>query len=134
MDGVYPLNYVTQRPHEDACQQACIAMLTGKCLKDVIELCGSGRINKDTRDAACPNVKFEHPISIDALGVCSLGHLLRHNHILWCTVGSHIDLNMNHSVLISDSILYDPWCGVNPEWPWHWYIQCAEPVGIQHVN
>lgn len=129
------MNLVLQHPHAEACQHACVAMVAGVTLKDVIRVVGhERRLGIDERIRALAHFGIEHTAESFMVGVFAatndncLGYLIRNHRTLWCSVYSIVDGNYGHAVLIHDQQLYDPWHGLNPQWPWHRMIGSAAPI------
>lgn len=65
----------------------------------------------------------------------SLSNLVRKFQTLFCSVtDTRAPHEYAHAVIIHDQMLYDPWAGVNPMWPWSRHIWCAQPVGEDCMN
>lgn len=123
------MKLVLQTTYNEACQQACCAMLAGVSLEEIISLVGPGRMG---------NVEHEQVVARYGKGRANHGrfieHFTRENNALlgvlardgdthWLSVADCLDVQYAHAVLLHQGQLYDPWCGINPMWPWSRYIQ-----------
>jgi hypothetical protein len=118
------LNHVSQLPYSNCCQQACIAMLAGVTLAEVIALVGDARMGS-MESKKCEEkfgIKFGRGFFTEAYGYHTVGGLSKNNRALWCGVWDSLDPGFAHNVLIVDRALYDPYVGINPAWPWSRYI------------
>lgn len=125
------MRLVRQTNHE-SCQQACIAMLAGVELETVIALVGDKALGTTERRTAFdhfgityPEGEAGAPISIVETPLIKL---MRDHKALLCSVADWKDPNWGHAVVIYDMHIYDPWRGIDPEWPWTRHVWKAMPI------
>jgi hypothetical protein len=127
------MKLVMQQPHMSACKQACIAMLSGKTLEQVISDAGTDeKIDLSIRQRlfALYGIGGEIDLSWinEPFSDHSFGALAREHETLLCSVYSWVNENYAHAVIFHRGELYDPYDGMNPEWPWHRFIGQITPV------
>lgn len=115
------MRIVLQNNHE-TCQQACIAMLAGVELEAVVALVGDRALGTAERRKAFAHFGITYPEgeSSGAISIVEtpLIKLLRDHRTLWCSVADWKNPDWGHAVLAYDRHLYDPWRGIDPDWPW----------------
>jgi hypothetical protein len=124
---------VLQGQHSKACHHACIAMLAGRDLQNVIRDAGHDvQLDLTIREKLydlyrlnVPRTRFIIQPFSDGQG---LAELMRNHRTLLCSAMSWKDPGYAHSIVIHDGELYDPSDGMNPNWPWHRVIAMATPV------
>lgn len=125
------MRLVRQNNHE-TCQQACIAMLAGVEVEEVIKVIGDRALGMKERRTAFDHFNIVYPDKESGFVVGQtenpLPKLMRDHRMLWCNVADAKDPNWGHAVLIYDRHIYDPWRGIDPEWPWSRHIWKAMPV------
>lgn len=132
-----PIQYVAQLPYVNACQQACIAMLAGVAITEVIAVVGDIRLGVSEREKACNHfgiVRKESKIIIQTFAIRECGKTLTEikqeysGCPLWLSLYDCMDSTYGHAVLFYNDILYDPWHGVNPQWLWSRRLSDACPI------
>ena len=125
------MKLVLQGQYRDACQQACIAMLTDLPIETVIAVLGKSRLASwDRADFLkshgidCPNMSYW----IESVGANCIGGLMQIHSTLWLTLGSCVDMTYGHAVILHEGQLYDPFHGMNPSWRWDRSVVMATPV------
>lgn len=125
------MRLVRQDNHE-TCQQACIAMLGGVTLDDVVAFVGHKALGMEQRRAAFNRFRIQYPEAEEGFVVGQvenpLARLIRDHRLMWCNVSCAKNGSWGHAVLIYDGHLYDPWRGIDPEWPWSRHIWKAMPI------
>lgn len=124
------MEYISQHPHPEACQHACLAMLAGVSLKSVIDLVGDKRLGVNERKIVCE--KFSIPLTerrylVEAFGENAIGNLIQKHKTILCSVYSALSIDFAHCVVIHDQKMFDPSMGINPSWPWNYYIGSVDP-------
>lgn len=122
---------VRQNNHE-TCQQACIAMLAGVRLRDVCALVGDRALGTAERRAALDHFGIKYPEG-EAAHVINeidgqLSKFMREHPLLWGDVNDWKNPDWGHAVVIWRGHLYDPWRGIDPDWPWTRHIWKVWPV------
>lgn len=118
------MKLVTQHPHSKACMLACVAMIEGVSLQEVIQLAGSDQPpSEDSRRKITEHFGKEEFYNhrswrVENYTNRSVGALIKQHTTLLCAVSSSIDPNFAHAVVIHNNDLYDPHAGMNPTWPW----------------
>lgn len=133
------MKIVRQSNHE-TCQQACIAMLGGVELEEVIRLVGDRALATNERREAFAHFGIRYPEgeigSVVGIVETPLVKLMREHKYLYCGVSDWKDPSWGHAVVIYDSHIYDPWRGIDPEWPWTrhiWKAMMVEPDRLKAV-
>lgn len=125
------MRLVRQDNHE-TCQQACIAMLAGVTLDDVVRFAGDKALGTMERRAAFDQFRITYPESEAGFVVGQIEHplarVIRDHRLLLCSVADAKNGSWGHAVLIYDQHLYCPWRGIDPEWPWTRHIWKAMPI------
>lgn len=116
------MELIRQDGFPDCCQQACIAMVSGKTLEEVIKMVGhSRRMGIGERNGILDSLGIKREIGKHGGEFLASGWnnipQLKGTHL--CSVYSFIDKDYAHAVVLHDGVLYDPWHGINPDWPWH---------------
>lgn len=122
--------YVSQGEYRDACTQACLAMICGISLEEVIKEVGPARLGSTnaSRFLKPRGMQVGAAYVVEGFGCQSLPFLVSHNNTLWCSVYDALDRDFAHSVLIGEGDLLDPVHGVNPSWPWSRMITIARVI------
>lgn len=121
------MKLVLQHPYPIACLLACIAMLEGVTLEEVIRIAGSSEppygepAKRLKAHFGTDYVCLSGPI-IQGWGERTLGGFIREGKTMIGSVSSCIDPNYSHAVVIHEGRLYDPWHGIDPSWRWDRYI------------
>lgn len=123
------MELVLQTTYPEGCQQACCAMLSGVSIEEIISLVGVGRMGNVEHEAVVTKYgkgranhgKFIEHFTRDRNAM--LGVLVREGGPHWLSLADCRDVQYAHAVLLHQGNLYDPWCGLNPMWPWSRYIQ-----------
>ena len=125
------MRLVRQDNHE-TCQQACIAMLAGVTLDQVVQIVGDHALGMDERRKAFEHFGIAYPQGESGFVVGQvenpLVRLIRDHRLLWCSVACVRDGSYGHAVLIYDRHMYDPWRGIDQDWPWTRHIWKAMPI------
>lgn len=125
------MRLVKQDNHE-TCQQACIAMLAGIALDDVVQLVGDRALATSDRRRAFDHFRIKYPEDEAGWPVDSiektLPFFMRAHRTLWCQVLDARDPAWGHAVLLHARHLYDPWRGIDPSWPWSRWIWKVMPI------
>jgi hypothetical protein len=125
------MKIVLQTNHE-TCQHACIAMLAGVSIEAVIELVGDRALDATARRRAFDHFGITYPAgeagSVVGIVETPLVKLMRDHRTLLCSVADWKDPSWGHAVLIYDQHLYDPWRGIDPEWPWTRHVWKAMQI------
>lgn len=125
------IEYVSQKPFLICCQQACIAMLSGKSLSEIISLSGYKKLRSDERSRVLEKYNIEISSMgyiVEGVGDNCIGALIKKHNILWCNLSSWKDPNYAHAVIIADETVFDPLDGINPKWDCDKYISFAFPI------
>jgi len=125
---------VLQGEHPNACQQACIAMLAGVELADVIAVIGSEALGGQGREQALAHFGLKLSrvgFTVEGWGENCLGALRKKYPTLWLRMSDCLDPGYGHAALLHENQVYDPFWGLNPRWPWHRYVSHATPVGVE---
>lgn len=123
------MELVLQNAYPDGCQQSCCAMLAGVSLAEIISLVGAGRMGNTEHEAVVAKYgkgRANHGRFIEHFTRdrnATLGVLAREGGTHWLSLADCKDVQYAHAVLLHRGDLYDPWCGMNPMWPWSRYIQ-----------
>lgn len=126
------IKLVLQHPYPKACQHACIAMLAGAALEEVLAVAPSMPMSYEDRLKAWGHFGIEADgrsnIHIEVYGNDTPSCLCRRHPTILFSTFSHLDLSYSHQVLWHQGTLYDPLRGINPSWPWHERLSVACPV------
>lgn len=132
------MQLVSQLPnYPSACQQACIAMLAGTSLEEVVKLIGGDRLSYGEKYKACEHfgIKLEeHKLIVSAFPYDknkTLTQIQREYEgcPLWLSVYDRVDTSYGHATIFFRGSLYDPHHGINPhDWLWSRVISDAHPV------
>ncbi len=126
------MKLIMQTGHPDACGHCCVAMVAGVTLDKVFEMArgdsylGEMMIRELLRQLGCPTPDGSY--LIEAFGNRTIAALQRKHPTMILSVFSCIDPQYSHAVVLHKGDLYDPWSGMNPQWPWHRYIAIARAV------
>lgn len=123
------ITFVSQHPYPDGCWLACLAMLVGIDMEEAVRAAGGAhRFNFDEHDRFCAafGLKLRRCVVVEGYGEKCLGALVRGHEVVIACWSSCIDPGYAHETLISGSRCYDPWCGVDPSYPWHRYVSRAK--------
>lgn len=122
--------YVSQSTYNNACQQACIAMLTEQSLPEVIRILGENRLDEKSKVdyLAERHIHLGPALMTHGLGNNSIGYLSKTYNTLWCSLSDWKDVQYGHAILIHNRTVYDPDKGINPDWPSAKYISRIQPV------
>lgn len=125
------MKLVRQNNHE-TCQQACIAMLGNVELEDVVRLVGDRALGTNERRQAFDHFRIKYPEGesgfVISIVETPLIRLMRDHKYLLCSVADWKDPSWGHAVVIHDMHIYDPWRGIDPEWPWTRHVWKATPM------
>lgn len=139
----YVMRIVMQHPYSNACQQACIAMLAGVELQEVIRIVGEGRLGVGDKLDTCKHfgiVLSEYKIVLQTFATREYGMTLteiRKQYAgcpLWISQYDCMDTSYGHAVLLHHDTLYDPFYGVNPQHLWSRRLTDVCPVLSSPVN
>lgn len=122
------MKLVLQGNYHNACQQACLAMIIGVPIEDIIALVGAHRMGKTEHDLVFEKYgvsRADRCTKIEGIGLDSLVGLRKRNSTLMLSVYDCMDANYAHAVLLHEGNLYDPYLGLNPQWPWSRVIALA---------
>lgn len=100
-------------------------MLAGVTLEEIISLVGPERMAMREHEKVREKYRTgraDSGIMVQPMGQYCLGSLAKCNETLWLSVSDCIDPQYGHAVLLHQGQLYDPWCGMNPMWPWSRYV------------
>lgn len=118
------MKLVSQHPHPKACVLACIAMLERVTLDTVIGLAGSPEPpDYETRMRIAKFFGRERTYMTQSVpviywGTDSLMELMRQASTYIVSVNSCLDPNFAHAAILHERELYDPFYGMNPQYPW----------------
>jgi hypothetical protein len=125
------INLVLQGSYGNACQQACLAMLAGVPLSEVISFIGDHRLSREDHDKVCAY----YGIEIDPVGyrpawmdTYRVGKMAKDHSTLLVSQFDWLDTAFSHCVLLHNGMMYDPAMGINPHWPWTRVIGMLSPV------
>jgi hypothetical protein len=128
---------VRQLNHE-TCQQACVAMLAGVTIEEVIGFIGDKALGTAERHKCHERFGIGRPSGASWHMVDAVEHTLakwvKAYRVLEGSVLCTRDPSYAHAVLLVDGHLYDPWRGIDPEWPWSrfiWKVQQVVPVNLK---
>ena len=123
---------IIRQTNHDTCQQACIAMLAGVEIETVIALIGDRALGTNERRKAFDRFEIAYPDgengSVVGIVENPLVKLMREHRTLFCSVSDWKDPGWGHAVVIYEKHLYDPWRGIDPDWPWTRHIWKAMEV------
>jgi len=131
------MKLVLQKEYWFACQQACIAMLAGVELKEVIDLVGPEILTLERRDKCHAYFGLVKPATgkfVHVLGGnygYNLSELMKEHDTWLCYVYDWVDDTYAHNVIIHEGSLYDPRDGIDPEWPWSRFIRQADAYTLK---
>lgn len=125
------INLVLQGSHSNACQQACLAMLAGVTVEEVVSFIGDHRLMREDVRKVCER----YDIEIDPVGYQStwmdkyrIGKMAKDYGTLMVSQFDWFDTAFGHCVLIHNGQLYDPALGMNPHYPWTRVFGFTSPV------
>ncbi len=107
-------------------------MLAGVRFEEVIGLVGDHALGADARRKAFDHFGIKYPENEGGFVVSQAEHpiakLFRDHKVLLCSVADSKDGTYGHAVVVYDGHLYDPWRGIDPQWPWTRHIWKAMPI------
>lgn len=108
-------------------------MLGNVEMRSVIALVGDKELDTGARHRAMDHFKIPYPEGEQGFVVGILNNplvrLMREYEFLLCNVADWKNPNWGHAVVIWDGHLYDPWRGIDPNWPWTRHVWKAVPIG-----
>lgn len=105
-------------------------MICGVSLLEIIALVGPERLAEGERQRVCEHfgVTIGDNYVVETYGNQSLSALSKHHKTMWVSVLDCVNPNFGHAVLFHDGNIYDPFYGINPQWPWSHRIASARVV------
>jgi len=125
------MELVEQKPYSKACTLACIAMIEGVSMQEIIDLCDykEGSATHKHRELLADHFCREdvycssgYMIEGTKVNGRALEQLHKEHGTLFCHVSDSLDFSFGHSVILHDNNLYDPHFGLNPQWTWSRHI------------
>jgi hypothetical protein len=114
-------------------------MVASVTVQEVIELVGSKRMGEAEIQKACSHFHlWIRPSSfvVENYGDKSLVGLMKsHPTMLLNVTDCRAWHDYAHAVILHKGMVYDPWAGINPMWPWSRVIWSARPISqSKHFN
>lgn len=125
------INLVLQGQYHNACQQACLAMLAGVTVEEVVSFIGDHRLDGSDRQKVCDKYGIVlDKVSYQAtwMDVYRIGKMAKVHGTLLIDQFDWFDTAFGHNILLHNGQLYDPALGMNPHYPWTRVFGKSRPV------
>lgn len=128
------MELIRQEGHPKACILACIAMVEGATLDEVIRVAGSDQPpSAEARTKIAWHFGREEMYQAKSYAVAHysdqcLAQFMRDYRTLMVSLSSCVNPNFAHCAVLHEGNLYDPHYGYNPMYPWDITIMRVSPI------